>query len=91
MWEIRGDFEPEGVGPIDEVGVDCGPVRAVSTTRWGLALVGRVEASSRSVISGSMSLAYVVERLSEDIGSIILRSHSVIFRGLSPYAASCGF
>ena len=62
MWDIKGDFEPEGVGPIDEVGVDCGPVRAVSTTRWGLALVGRVEASSTSVISGSMSLAYVVER-----------------------------
>jgi hypothetical protein len=38
----------------------CGR-RAAYTTRWGLALVGRVEASSRSVISGSMSLAYVVE------------------------------
>ena len=28
MRGLRGDFEPEGVGPVDEVGVDGRRVRA---------------------------------------------------------------
>ena len=66
----------------------CGR-RAAYTTRWGLALVGRVEASSRSVISESMSLAYVVERR---VGGHGLAHSQITFCDLlrlSSYVASC--